>query len=609
MITVTDGFKKAIKKSEREIYGYVELDYQHDDYSLSVKKVPKLSDIVIDDGNGLFSNNKVMTKYATLEYNHTLLDGSFMVWNENIKSNVGIITKDTFENINDAEIVIENESSNKLVYGITIYFKENLPFDFDIDYVYNNEIIATDNVRNNSTMVYQKIFPHGEYISDISIKIINVEYSANRLRIANVDFNLSDLYDGEQLVSFDVTEEIDLLVENLPINTCSVRLNNYPDSNGNNKFDPISPVSITKYLTSNTTIKPYIGVLTEDNGIEYVPMGVFYINDWSSDVDGNVTINGNSLMGILKNITISSDGTFLRNGFTGYQIANYFTNMTGYNFNFISGTYYNDYLRDTNLLNWISAQMPFQIMGYNTTSQRHEKRKFHITRYNVVSEDILNEEIVDKISRNELLSDVKYDTKSVINNVEVTDIINYNITSSTTEDVVKDTITLRSEEEYQWYYFDKYTNYNTSNFSYTSTGSATATLIDKNYYMIYVKFNGNIGDTITITYNGHIYDNPPTKVYSKRNNIPIGETLLLDFSKYFNANDSSIESSIDYYLTNDAKYRVDMETIGDPSLEAGDTINVQTRYNNNDGYKKVIITKQNFKYDGGLQCNIEARGN
>ena len=22
-----------------------------------------------------------------------------------------------------------------------------------------------------------------------------------------------------------------------------------------------------------------------------------------------------------------------------------------------------------------------------------------------------------------------------------------------------------------------------------------------------------------------------------------------------------------------------------------------------------IITKQNFKYDGGLQCNIEARGN
>ena len=610
MITVSNSFKKAIKETNREIYGYVEIDYQYDDYSLSIDKIPQLSDIVIDDGSGLLSDSKIMNKYATLENNYTLLDGSFMVWNESIKSNVGIVTEDIFENINDTEIIIENESSDKLTKGVTFYFKENLPFDFDIDFKYNNETISSDNIRNNSSMVYQKIFPDGEYISDISLNILNVEHPDNRLRIASVDFNLSDLYDGDQLVGFDITEEIDLLVENLPVNTCSVRLNNYPDANGNNKFDPISPTSIVRYLTSDTTIKPYIGVLTEDNGVEYVPMGVFYINDWSSDTDGNVTINGNSLMAILKNITIQSDGTFLRNGFTSEQISNYFTNMTGYNFYFSSGTYYNYFLRDTNLLNWILAQMPFQIMWYNNSDYRYEKRKFHITRYNTASEDILNEEVVDNISRNELLSDVKYETKSVINKVEVTDITSYNMTSSTREDVVKDTHTLTSEEEYQWYYFNKHTSYNDSSFSYTSTGGATATLIDKNYYMIYVKFNGHVGDTVTVTYNGYIYDDPPTKVHTKINNTVIGETIALDFSKYFDANDSSIETSMDYYLTMDNKYKVNMETIGDPSLEVGDTIGVQTRYeNSNNGYKKVIITKQSFKYDGGLQCSIEARGN
>ena len=31
-------------------------------------------------------------------------------------------------------------------------------------------------------------------------------------------------------------------------------------------------------------------------------MGYFYLRDWSSDNDGNVTLNGQSLMGILSNL-------------------------------------------------------------------------------------------------------------------------------------------------------------------------------------------------------------------------------------------------------------------------------------------------------------------
>ena len=610
MISVSESFKKAIKEPNRNIYGYVDVEYQHEEYSLVATKLPQLSEMVVDDGSGLFANKKIMPKYATLESNYTLLDGSFMVWNENIKIDAGIITEDVFNDISDTEITIVNDSDDKPVKGITIYFKDNLPFNFDIDYVYDGDIIYTDYVRDNSLLTYQRTFPSEENISEISIRIINVEHPNNRLRIASVDFNLSDLYDGDQLVSFDVSEEIDLLVEELPINTCSVKLNNYPSQNGGNRFDPINPTSIVRYLTSDATMKPYIGILTETNGIEYVPMGVFYISDWSSDVDGNVSINGQSLMGLLKNTTISSDGTFLRSTFTGTQIANYFGTMTGYSFNFVSGTYNNNYLQDTNLLNWIQAQMPFQIMWYNPNSASYNKRKFRITRYNVATEDNLSDEIVDYISRSELRSDVKYETKSVIKTVEVTDISSFNRSSSTIEAVVEDTYVLKAEEEYVWYHLKKHTNYNSSTFNYTSTGGATATLIDKNYYMIYVKFSGNIGDTVSINYSGYIYDDPPTKVHSRSNDLALGDVLSLDFSKYFDARDSSIDSSIEYYLTEDSKYKITMETIGDPSLEVGDTIAVQTRYvDNSDGYKNVIITRQDFTFDGGLQCNIEARGN
>lgn len=608
MISVSDDFKKAIKENDRRIYGYVDVKYQNKSFDKVETQIPTRLDIL--SNNWLSVNKKIVQKYATLENNYTLLDGSFMVWNENSLVENGYATQDIFENINDNTIIITNNSTTTSSKGVSIYFKENLPFNFNVTLNFRDGSSIIDEVRNNQTYNYQYIFTDEKVINNVEIQILNVEFPKNRLRIASVDFNMGDVYEGEELLSFDVTEEIDLLVEELPINTCSVKLNNYPSQNGGNRFDPINPTSIVRYLTSDATMKPYIGILTETNGIEYVPMGVFYVSDWSSDVDGNVSINGQSLMGLLKNTTISSDGTFLRSTFTGTQIANYFRTMTGYSFKFVSGTYNNNYLQDTNLLNWIQAQMPFQIMWYDPDSASYNKRKFRITRYNVATEDNLSDEIVDYISRNELRSDVKYETKSVIKTVEVTDISSSNRSSSTTEAVVEDTYVLKAEEEYVWYHLKKHTNYNSSTFNYTSTGGATATLIDKNYYMIYVKFSGHVGDTVSINYSGYIYDDPPTKVHSRSNDLALGDILSLDFSKYFNASDSAIDSSIEYYLTEDSKYKITMETIGDPSLEVGDTIAVQTRYvDNSDGYKNVIITRQDFTFDGGLQCNIEARGN
>ena len=40
---------------------------------------------------------------------------------------------------------------------------------------------------------------------------------------------------------------------------------------------------------------------------------------------------------------------------------------------------------------------------------------------------------------------------------------------------------------------------------------------------------------------------------------------------------------------------------GDPSIESGDYINVETPY----GYKPLFIQKNYFKFDGGLEGRIE----
>ena len=56
-----------------------------------------------------------------------------------------------------------------------------------------------------------------------------------------------------------------------------------------------------------------------------------------------------------------------------------------------------------------------------------------------------------------------------------------------------------------------------------------------------------------------------------------------------------------YILNYTPSYKMDFDYNGDPSLEAGDYINVETPY----GYKPLFIQKNHFKFDGGLEGYIE----
>ena len=620
MISVSDSFKKAIKSDVRELYGYVDVNYATRDYEKEVLQTPMALSLVPSDGSGLIKGSKLMKRYATLEDTYTLLDGSYFVSNENVLyTENGFASNYIFSEIGDTTIKIENVSEEEPLNGFTIYFVDNLPFNFtlnittlvtDPDSGDTVEEVQTINVVNNSSMVYQHIFGVSTYVKDITLIISSMDKPNNRIRIAYVDFLISDLYYGDELVDFNVTEEIDLFVENIPANTCSISLNNYPDETGGMKFDPINPVGLVPYLTENTTFVPYIGVLTEDNGIEYVPMGVFYLSDWSSNADGNVSLNGKNVIERLKNITMTSDGTLLTHSFVNNEMATYFSNMTGYKFSMSIVSITNTFLRHNNLLEWFQARLPFYIMYYSSAMNQYISRKFYVTRNNVITLTTLNEESIDNIDRTQLKDDLKYETKSIINKVEITDITNYSMSSSQKENVIDDSHTILENEEYTWYTFDKYIKYSNATFSYTvASGSGTATLIDVNHYMAYVKFTGTVGSVINVTYNAYIYDEPPTKLWTFTNDYKTGDTLELDFHEYYNANDSALENSARFYLTRDKKYKVTASTIGDPSLESGDTVAIQTRYTDtNDGYKNVIITKQQFTFDGGLSCELEGLG-
>ena len=299
----------------------------------------------------------------------------------------------------------------------------------------------------------------------------------------------------------------------------------------------------------------------------------------------------------------------MRSYFNGYQLSQKLNDMTGFEFDLLYSPrfYENLYLKKTKLLDYLQSNISTLI--YSNIDNNIKIRKFYTTRDNIVKLDYITNNPVDKISVNNILKDVNYKIKSIINTLEIKDVApNQSLTSTGNETLVNDEYTLTSEEDYIWYTLSKFTNYATSSFSYqVISGDASVELVDKNYWLIYIKVTGEIGSKVKITYGGAVYPTPSTRNLIFKNDIVDGEKLSLNYDDYGISSD--VEWLKEYYLKYDKRYKISLTSMGDPSLDVGDVISVQTRYNDiNDGYKDIIITKQQFTFDGGLQCNIEGEG-
>lgn len=590
MEQVSNAFKKSIKVTEREIKGYVEIIYDAkliDNYI--VTEIPET--VEYSKKSEIIDSRKKAKNYASLENDRTLLDGSFILPNLSVVGdNAGFVSGSVFSDLNNKKITIESNSPVKSS-GITIYFQDNIPTKFKIKI--NNEVEIIENENTHKT--YNKIFDEAIEISKLTIEIISMEHANWRIRIPEIDLGISQVYEGEDLISFNTSEEIDLMMENTPTNICSVNLSNYE-----NQFNPLNPKGLTRFLTENTLIKPFAGVVTE-NGPEYVGLGYFYIKDWSSDTNGNATINGQSIMNKLSNAEIKSDGTFFDDKlWYSYDLSQYLTNMYGYTFDLNIGYITNTEVKKYKLLDYLQT-----LASFMTTSEY--PRKFYISRNNEIKLDSLKDEVVNSLSKTELLEDVKYQSKETLKIVLTKAINDYNMESTTKEDVLNQQYTLTATEEYVYFDLNKHINpYNNSGtFSYQASAGGRAELIDINKHLIYVKFIGQIGETITVKYNDYIFDNQPIFETTFSNGKQNGDKLELDFTDYFHLNSQSLKKTANFYLENDKKYKITGNYNGDPSILPGDCIEVETKF----GIKKIIVTKSNLTFDGGLSGSFEGVGN
>ena len=570
MISVSNEFKKAIKKTERQIKGYVEVLYDLPDISLIEEQTNTNIDSTYTSFDEIFNGMRVENLYGSLDY--LPLNGQYLTM-DTTNVNSGFISDELFEDLTIPTVTLSFSSTT--AKGITLYFRENIPTNLTLNYSDG----SSDTIINENEIV-QVIFENFKTLTSVQIVINDMMYQDRKIYLMEIDLGITQVYKDQDLIEFTIDEEVNKLVEEVPINECNITLNNM-----NNLFNPLNPKGIVPYLSENTLIKPYIGVLTDTLGAEYVKMGEFYFDGYTNDSDSTTTLTGKNVIKQLEKEILNID----RNGYSPFRARTYqedfeeFMDNYDYEFNNLDfyPVYNADCLNNIYLLNYLK-----DISFFNNTL-------LFADRNNKLNLKNIDTNIKDNLTKTELINDAKFIKIDKIN----TFIYPTETTSSietVTNRVIYDTnVTLEKSSQY---ILCSSSNPNLGTSYVSQTTATSAEVYSSGNYLCFVKVTGTVGNTVNFK-------------LSSQYNVNIGEQINKKTIKSQNEKENTIEinaklkkdiNSINI-LNYTPSYEMSFDYNGDPSLEAGDYISVQTPY----GYKNLFIQKNRFKFDGGLEGSIE----
>lgn len=288
------------KNDTREIKGYVEIVNENID-NCKNNAVVNGSENTFSDMNQVVDSNRTVYDYAILLDDYIDLEKGMMLPNLNNKKNVGWISNElvprdldgTTRN-NYLEVTL---NSSVTCNGLTIYFEKGIATDFKLVLTYSDGSEKTKDIKNTDKVFY--LLEKQTNLKKVYIQVNTWESDSGSERaypiISEIDFDISFVFENDELIEFEVVEQVSKLCFEIPTNTTTVKIPNY-----DKKFDYINKSGLSSYLKENMLIKPFIGIVTEDSGIEYTDMGIFYLTSWYNNDDSTTNFNGENIISTLS---------------------------------------------------------------------------------------------------------------------------------------------------------------------------------------------------------------------------------------------------------------------------------------------------------------------
>ena len=593
-------------QDEREIKGYVEIEYSNIDNTLPIgaEITYPLNAPISEFINS--ENKKISQNYASLEEDYFLLDGSFVLpykpENEETyyNENSGYISNDIVQNWENAEFSIESISNT--MDGITIYLKDNIPATIDFTFINSNDETLTYNITDNTNDIISIKFDEEQTITDINIIFSDFEYLNRRFRISTIDFGLSDILKDDTLMNFNIIENIGDLNLEFPTNQLTVNLYDEDDI-----FDINNPKGYADFLNQglDVKLKPHIGILTETEGIKYNEnLSTFYLQNWSNNKN-EITLNCIDYLEKLKNIKNTNENVELiltESNCENLDVA--LEDKAGIPvntmLNFVDNQNYlcDYYVATTNTFEYLQ-QLMIWLWGYIYIENDKiiiDRRENTILYNNTLSLE------------NNLLEEPKYTVRDKIKSISITQYTGYHVTDEK-EWRAADTIYLtNSERAYnnqpEIVEFDTYHELHVEARNVSQDVGIYKVLNASNWCPAVISPPTNITfyDLGSCTFS--------TETYKKIFN-DIGKEITIDNKFFIERQLSNVyslnticESICDKINNENKKYNVSINYVGDPNIKPNMTVPIETQY----GDKQIKVLKHTLTFNGGLTGTIEGVG-
>ena len=218
---------------------------------------------------------------------------------------------------------------------------------------------------------------------------------------------------------------------------------------------------------------------------------------------------------------------------------------------------------------------------------------FYADRDNKLNIKDIDNTIVDNLTKYELIEDAEYTVIDKINTLVFKNPVAFSMNVTGSKLVYENTITLESSPQIV---LCKSSFPNLKDSIVHADGADSVSVISQGYFMEFIKLTGTVGSSvhIQIASSYEIVQTIGEKIKTIKNANERENIIEFETSLSKSLNNINI---LDYA----SSYKMAFNYNGDPSLEAGDYINVQTPY----GYKPLFIQKNYFKFDGGLEGRIE----
>lgn len=263
----------------RKVYGKVEIVYADEELSRDVKVAVSANSEISHPAEVYKPPYKPTVKACTMDGN-SIMDGTFQMmsdelvvgwWSGKLADSSGVFARKPY---------IELSFGMRPIVFWRVIGDEKLnqyPVDFTLQYKRNGIIVKTDTITGN-TEVEVIVNPKIADITSVRMTISKWNTPNACAKILRFFERVYETYEGKDLLSFEVGEELCSSEGNYNINSDSMTVSIYNDDR---KFDK---GYLRTLMLLDRKLYPFIGI--ENGGkIEYKPLGVFYSDEWDIPQD------------------------------------------------------------------------------------------------------------------------------------------------------------------------------------------------------------------------------------------------------------------------------------------------------------------------------------